>query len=133
MAAFYLPINDAHLATVFREDNPRMRSAMERAQAASATAIPIAPSEPDPEHLADFISSVPPVVTRLLVELAPFLSRLRWVLQIVSWRSGNHSDSWLALAAFWSVCLWLHFTVRCVIELCAANFIVTRAPLCHYF
>lgn len=124
MAAFDLPVNDVHLAHIFREDPTRMRSAMERAE---ATGVPVIPPrtapEPDPEHLADFVSSVPPVVTRLLVETAPFLSRLRWALQVVSWKSGSYSESWLALAAFWAICSWLHFTVRYVLVLHPTNVI----------
>jgi hypothetical protein len=112
MAAFDLPVNDNSLAAIFRQDPERMRSAIERAQNASASMPPASVMEPDPERPADFVSSVPPIITRLLVDLAPFLSRLRWTLQVISWQSGSYSDSWLALATFWIVCFWLSPTVR---------------------
>lgn len=112
MAAFDLPANDPRLSAIFHHDPEGMRSAIERARVASTSMPPTPISEPDPERFVDFISSVPPIVTCLLVELAPFLSRLRWALQVVSWRTGSYPDSWLALAAFWAICLWLSFTVR---------------------
>ncbi|KAF8317913.1 hypothetical protein DL93DRAFT_2076433 [Clavulina sp. PMI_390] len=113
MAAFDLPINDTGLAHIFHQrDSPKMLAAMERADAASmSSAAPTIP-EVDPEHLSDFVATVPPVVTRLLVETAPFVSRLRWALQVCSWKSTSYSESWLALAAFWISCLWFHFTLR---------------------
>ncbi|KDQ21814.1 hypothetical protein BOTBODRAFT_169013 [Botryobasidium botryosum FD-172 SS1] len=50
--------------------------------------------------LLEFLNSVPPPVTRLLVELAPALSWLRWLAQVVSWKSNNSAESWLLLAAW---------------------------------
>lgn len=125
MAAFDLPLNDVHLSALFHNqasEDSSMKSAMERADAstspapttstASAAFDTSPPYKPDPEELSEFVTNVPPVVTRLLVELGPFLSHLRWALQVVSWKSGQYSDSWLTLAAFWAVCLGLNFTVR---------------------
>lgn len=111
MAAFDLPVNDTILATIFRQDPEQMRSALERSQNTSAPKPSVSIPEPDPEQPTDFVSRVPPIITLLLVELAPFLSRLRWTLQVISWRTGSYSDSWLTLATFWAVCAWLSFTV----------------------
>lgn len=129
MAAFDLPVNDNSLAAIFRQDPERMRSAIERAQNASASMPPAPIMEPDPERLADFVSSVPPIITRLLVDLAPFLSRMRWTLQVISWQSGSYSDSWLALATFWIVCFWLSFTVRYAVSPAGKHCSSSRTPL----
>lgn len=129
MAAFDLPINDIHLSTLFHNQSSessrhgsRMKSAMERADASTSPA-PTSSSlsasldhpasyRPEPEELSDFVANVPPVVIRLLVELGPFVSGCRWALQVVSWKSGAYTESWLALAGFWALCLGLKSTVR---------------------
>lgn len=55
-------------------------------------------------QLVDFLSSVPPPLTVALVSLGPYISRIRQTCETISWRS-NWYDSWLALAAWWAVCL----------------------------
>lgn len=55
-------------------------------------------------NLIQFLESVPPPVTLLLVELAPVISWLRWAAEVVSWKS-HWTDPWLTLAIWWILCL----------------------------
>lgn len=62
-------------------------------------------------HLQEFLSTVPTPLTNVLVGLSPYVKRIRRILEIVSWRSG-WEESWLALAAWWAVCLTASMTLR---------------------
>ena len=111
MAAFDLPFNSEYLSVAFKS-HPGMSA---RRTSPTPSTSPQSHSQPfDPEILVDFLHGVPPVITRLLVELAPFLAKLRWVIQIISWRSGDPSESFLALAAFWLICMMFDLTVKYV-------------------
>lgn len=73
--------------------------------------------------LADFLSNVPPQLTSALVHLAPHISQIAYLAQVTSWTTSWY-DSWLALAAWWAVCLLAEPTLRSVyapifIPLCA--------------
>lgn len=63
--------------------------------------------------LSDFLSNVPPALTLALVQLAPAISACKSVIQISSW-SASWYHSWLALAAWWALCLFLELTLRYV-------------------
>ncbi|KAF8972946.1 Peroxin/Dysferlin domain-containing protein [Flammula alnicola] len=70
---------------------------------------------PDSENavpvLSDFLSSVPPALTLALVQLAPCISACKAIIQVSSW-STSWYHSWLALASWWAVCLFLDKTLR---------------------
>ena len=54
--------------------------------------------------LIDFIYTVPSPVTIELVALSPYISSIRRVLEITSWKS-HWTESWLVLGAWWGICL----------------------------
>lgn len=58
-----------------------------------------------------FLDSVPSPITVLLVDLAPVIRLLRRSIEIVSWKS-HWSESWLAIAAWWYLCLTAYPTFR---------------------
>jgi hypothetical protein len=58
-----------------------------------------------PTTLLTYTHSTPAPVTSELAFLAPHLSFLRRTLEIVSWRSASHWESWLVLGAWWAVSL----------------------------
>ncbi|KAG8941939.1 hypothetical protein FRC03_003848, partial [Tulasnella sp. 419] len=62
--------------------------------------------------LYDFVTSTPAPVTRLLVELSPLISHIRWIAQVVSWNSGSSSESWLFLGVWWGLCLSVDVSLR---------------------
>ena len=62
---------------------------------------------PMPTIQPDFLSTVPPVLTLALVQLAPFVAAVRKFLQLSSWSTGNWYHSWLVLAAWWAICVLL--------------------------
>ena len=70
------------------------------------------PPPPDHPPLADFLSSVPSPLTFALVQLAPAISVLRNAIQISTWSATSWHHSWLALAAWWAVCLLVDRTLR---------------------
>ena len=106
MAAFDLPINDVYLSASHR-------NSLEMPPPTKTSSIPQPPPQPfDPDGLVDFLGTVPPVVTKLLVELSPALSVLRRIVQILSWKSGRMSESWLFLVVYWVVCLGINSHVR---------------------
>ncbi|KAF8335838.1 uncharacterized protein EI90DRAFT_3287746 [Cantharellus anzutake] len=108
MAAFDLPINDIYLSASHKNSLE-----MPSPSGISSTLVPPSPPQPfDPDGLIDFLGTVPPIVTKLLVELSPTLSLLRRTAQILSWRSGKQSESWLCLAMYWAICLGAGFSIR---------------------
>ncbi|KAG6854050.1 hypothetical protein C0991_011028 [Blastosporella zonata] len=69
--------------------------------------------------LVDFATTVPAPLTAALVPYAPLLAVVRSVLQIISWRSSWY-DSWLAVAAWWALCLLSEYTLRYLLPLLLA-------------
>ncbi|KAI0829927.1 integral peroxisomal membrane peroxin-domain-containing protein [Trametes gibbosa] len=61
--------------------------------------------------LVDFLNALPSPLATTLIGLAPAITRSRYVLQVVSWKA-PWEDSWLTLAAWWSVCLIPEFGSR---------------------
>ncbi|KAI0344639.1 hypothetical protein BDW22DRAFT_1418833 [Trametopsis cervina] len=61
--------------------------------------------------LAQLLNTLPSPLTVALVGLAPYLLRIRRLLEIVSWKS-RWEESWLALAAWWAVCLCSNAALR---------------------
>ncbi|KAF9264236.1 hypothetical protein L218DRAFT_863273 [Marasmius fiardii PR-910] len=61
--------------------------------------------------LHDFLNSVPYPLTAVLIRLAPSLSVVRYGAEVFSW-STSWYDSFLAIAAWWGICLFLDTTVR---------------------
>ena len=68
---------------------------------------------PNAPALLDFLSSVPWPLTSVLVGLSPIIARIRGAVEITSWRTSWY-DSWLAVAAWWALCLLADATLRCV-------------------
>ena len=62
-------------------------------------------------NLIQFLESVPPPVTLLLVELAPVISWVRWAAEVASWKS-HWTDPWLTLAVWWALCLGADVILR---------------------
>ncbi|KAH9485290.1 Peroxisomal membrane protein PEX30 [Psilocybe cubensis] len=62
-------------------------------------------------ELSAFLSNVPPALTLALVHLGPSISACRTAFQIFSW-STSWYRSWLALTAWWIVCLFIDKTLR---------------------
>jgi len=63
---------------------------------------------------SDFLSNVPPALTLALVDLGPGISACKTAIQISSWSTSWH-HSWLALAVWWALCLFLDITLRYVL------------------
>ncbi|KAI0031145.1 integral peroxisomal membrane peroxin-domain-containing protein, partial [Vararia minispora EC-137] len=61
--------------------------------------------------LFEFVHTVPAPLTAVLVGLGPCFATTRRILQIFSWRS-RWEDGWLALAAWWGVCLSIGASLR---------------------
>lgn len=55
----------------------------------------------------DFVSSIPPSVTRLLTYCTPAIHLSFYLLKLITWQSANGRESLLLLAAWWFVCLWV--------------------------
>ncbi|TDL24183.1 hypothetical protein BD410DRAFT_802050 [Rickenella mellea] len=75
----------------------------------STTSSPVktvfAPStSPAIPTLIDFLNNVPSPLVSSLVTLSPYITAIRWTIEVLNWKS-SYSDSWLALAAWWAVCL----------------------------
>ncbi|KAF9484475.1 hypothetical protein BDN70DRAFT_825564 [Pholiota conissans] len=64
-----------------------------------------------PPVLSDFLSAVPPALTLALIQLAPVISVGRSVFQIYSWTVSWY-HSWLALASWWAICLFIDKMLR---------------------
>ncbi|ETW80460.1 hypothetical protein HETIRDRAFT_33336 [Heterobasidion irregulare TC 32-1] len=61
--------------------------------------------------LLEFVNIVPSPLTTLLVGLGPSASGARRIIEVISWKS-SWEESWLAIAAWWSVCLFANFVLR---------------------
>lgn len=66
----------------------------------------------DPEKLYDFLNAVPHQLTIDLVRLSPYIHAMRNLAEILSWNSKPVYNSWLALTAWWTVCLFYEEVVR---------------------
>ncbi|KZT20108.1 hypothetical protein NEOLEDRAFT_1022940, partial [Neolentinus lepideus HHB14362 ss-1] len=66
--------------------------------------------------LQEFLSTVPIPLTTVLVALSPYIKWFRRTLEIVSWKS-RWDESWLALAAWWMLCLGASTTLRYLMPL----------------
>jgi hypothetical protein len=66
--------------------------------------------------LVDFLNSVPQPLTQALVALAPSIAVVRYSIETISWRSSWY-DSWLTLAAWWTVCLLFVPVLRYVLRI----------------
>lgn len=65
--------------------------------------------------LIDFLHAVPAPLVVLLVRLAPLLAPLRYVAQLLSWKT-PWVDCWLLLAAWWAAVLFTEPALRSVIS-----------------
>ncbi|PCH43500.1 hypothetical protein WOLCODRAFT_138378 [Wolfiporia cocos MD-104 SS10] len=54
--------------------------------------------------LVDFLNTLPSPLTTALVGLAPYISRVRYGVQILSWKT-SWEESWIAIAVWWAVCM----------------------------
>ncbi|GLB37242.1 putative integral peroxisomal membrane peroxin [Lyophyllum shimeji] len=61
--------------------------------------------------LLDFVNTVPPPLTAVLVQLGPVVAAIRHALQVVSWRTLWY-DACLAVAFWWALCLFADVTLR---------------------
>ena len=64
-----------------------------------------------PPPLAEFLNTLPSPLVTALVGLAPYITRLRRIAQVLSWKT-QWEDSWIALGALWAVCLFAESGVR---------------------
>jgi len=79
-----------------------------RSRSRQATSPPAQESTTDScPTLIDFMYSVPSPVTTTLIHFSPYISFIRRTLEITSWRS-HWTESWLALAAWWTVCAFAY-------------------------
>ncbi|RIA87608.1 integral peroxisomal membrane peroxin-domain-containing protein [Glomus cerebriforme] len=60
-------------------------------------------SSPPP---VDFLYSTPPSITRVLTYTSPLIHLFSYFLSLVTWSTGNPSESCLLVAAWWTVCLY---------------------------
>ncbi|KAI6038484.1 integral peroxisomal membrane peroxin-domain-containing protein [Pisolithus marmoratus] len=75
-------------------------------------ATPVVPPSPNPPPtLLEFVTSTPPPLTYELVALAPYIQAIRHLLEIISWES-SWEESWLALGAWWALCLFAEATLK---------------------
>src|SRR5437016_3558120 len=64
-----------------------------------------APQLSSPQHV-DFLYSTPPSITRVLTYTSPLIHLFSYFLSLVTWSTGNPSESCLLVAAWWTVCLY---------------------------
>lgn len=102
MAAFDTPLTSTYEAFLLSP------TAMSQQPAQDPTS---GPPLPPPVSLHDLMN-IPAPVTRLLVDLAPFLAYTRRAAEILNWSSSRTADSWLVLAVWWALCLVTDFSVR---------------------
>ncbi|KIY50168.1 hypothetical protein FISHEDRAFT_11585, partial [Fistulina hepatica ATCC 64428] len=60
--------------------------------------------------VSEFVGSVSYPLTIALVGLSPYINRIRALVEIASWK-GSWYDSWLIVAAWWTICL---FSAACI-------------------
>lgn len=58
------------------------------------------------EHAIDFLTSTPTPIIRILTYTGPIVHILHKLLLIVTWDTGNPSESILLIAAWWCLCLF---------------------------
>ena len=71
--------------------------------------------EPTSAPLVEFLNTLPSPLTTTLVGLAPAIATTRRVLQILTWKA-HWEECWLALAAWWAVCLVPEIGLRYVLH-----------------
>ncbi|KAH9945640.1 integral peroxisomal membrane peroxin-domain-containing protein [Amylocystis lapponica] len=64
--------------------------------------------------LVEFLNTLPSPLTTALVGLAPYTSWLRHLALVFSWKS-SWEDSWIALFAWWAVCLLADVSLRYIL------------------
>ncbi|TFK75316.1 hypothetical protein BDN72DRAFT_874554 [Pluteus cervinus] len=82
------------------------------------TSPSVALSQGPAPNLVDFLNTLPPFLTLLVVNLAPYASRFRYTVEVVSWRKSWY-DAWLALALWWAFCLFITTTLRYFVPIAA--------------
>ena len=80
--------------------------------------------------LIDFLHKVPAPLTTVLLSLSSPIARVRWLLEVLSWKR-PYSESWLSLAGWWALCLLSEFTFRFVLK-CAVFLRRCPDPHCRY-
>ncbi|KZV80509.1 hypothetical protein EXIGLDRAFT_732733 [Exidia glandulosa HHB12029] len=100
MAAVDSPLHDPYISFLLAPPLPRTMS--DDHKQSNSTPAP---------SLTELLS-LPPHVTRLLVDLAPFIARTRWLAETLSWQSPRTSECWLLLGAWWGLCLVTEYSVR---------------------
>lgn len=103
MAAVDTPLLDPYISFLLA---PRPMS-----QPTQQDTSPSLAPRPSAPALADLMN-LPPHVTRLLLVLAPFIARMRWLAEVLSWSSPRTSESWLLLGAWWGLCLMTDYSIR---------------------
>jgi hypothetical protein len=75
------------------------------------------------QSLHELLHTVPAPLVGVLVGLGPYIARVRRALEILSWRpSTSHPrisawpDGWLAVAAWWALCLFAAPALRYVVH-----------------
>jgi hypothetical protein len=101
MAAVEIPLTSPYLSALYSSSTMAAATLSTTGMSASQT----------PGTL-DWVHNVPPAITTLLVQLAPFLSYFRSTLEIVSWRSANPARSWLLLLSWLAICLGFEFGLK---------------------
>lgn len=88
------------------------------------------PSPNPPPTLIEFVSSTPPPLTYELVALAPYIQIVRHLLEIISWESA-WEESWLALGAWWALCLFSEATLKFFLPLAILSVFALKGWTTH--
>jgi hypothetical protein len=72
------------------------------------------------QSLHEFVHTTPAPVVAVLVDLGPYVARIRRALEIVSWKpvrakATSWPDGWLAVALWWALCLGVSPALRYII------------------
>ena len=89
-----------------RENHGRGRRWREHVQSDSDMQVPV---------LLNFLSDVPFALTTVLVQLAPYFSCIRSLIDIISWKTPWY-ESWLLIALWWFICLLGDLLLRSVVH-----------------
>ncbi|KAI0082021.1 hypothetical protein K474DRAFT_1655951 [Panus rudis PR-1116 ss-1] len=66
--------------------------------------------------LTEFLNTIPSPLVSVLVGLGPYISRIRHVIEVVSWKS-SWGESWLTLGLWWATCLLSDIALRYVLPI----------------
>ncbi|KAF8647039.1 hypothetical protein AX16_006876 [Volvariella volvacea WC 439] len=83
-------------------------------------------------NVLDFLNSVPPHLAAILVNLSPYISRIRFFAQVSSWKSSSWYESWLALALWWALCLSLDVVLRYLVPIIMLSILYSHRKESHY-